>query len=35
VSTIAGELKIQGGESHVIGVSINDRSAVLPAGHTG
>jgi predicted AlkP superfamily pyrophosphatase or phosphodiesterase len=34
VSTVADELKIQGGESHVIGVSIKDRSAILPAGHT-
>ncbi|HEX5226127.1 MAG TPA: alkaline phosphatase family protein [Bryobacteraceae bacterium] len=34
VSTVADELKIQGGDSHVIGVSIKDRSAILPAGHT-
>ena len=34
VSTVVDELKIQGGESHAIGVSIKDRSAILPAGHT-
>ena len=34
VSTVPDELKMQGGESHVIGVSIKDRSAILPAGHT-
>lgn len=34
VSTVADELKIQAGDSHVIGVSIKDRSAILPAGHT-
>ena len=34
VSTVPDELKIQGGESHVIGISIKDRSAILPAGHT-
>jgi predicted AlkP superfamily pyrophosphatase or phosphodiesterase len=34
VSTVADELKIQGGESHAIGVSIKDRSAILVAGHT-
>jgi predicted AlkP superfamily pyrophosphatase or phosphodiesterase len=33
-STIADELKIQGmGESRVIGISIKDRGAILPAGH--
>ena len=34
VSTVADELKIQGGESHAIGISIKDRSAILPLGHT-
>jgi predicted AlkP superfamily pyrophosphatase or phosphodiesterase len=34
VSTVPDELKMQGGDSHVIGVSIKDRSAILPAGHT-
>jgi hypothetical protein len=33
VSTIPDELKVQGLESRVIGVSIKDRSAILPAGH--
>ena len=33
VSTVGDELKIQRGESKVIGVSIKDRSAILPAGH--
>jgi predicted AlkP superfamily pyrophosphatase or phosphodiesterase len=33
VSTVVDELKIQGGESHAIGVSIKDRGAILPAGH--
>ncbi len=33
VSTVGDELKIQGGDSKVIGVSIKDRSAILPAGH--
>jgi predicted AlkP superfamily pyrophosphatase or phosphodiesterase len=32
-STVGDELKIQGPESRVIGVSIKDRSAILPAGH--
>jgi predicted AlkP superfamily pyrophosphatase or phosphodiesterase len=33
VSTVGDELKMQGGDSKVIGVSIKDRSAILPAGH--
>ena len=33
VTTVGDELKSQGGDSHVIGVSIKDRSAILPAGH--
>jgi predicted AlkP superfamily pyrophosphatase or phosphodiesterase len=34
VSTIGDELKIaSGGKSHVIGVSLKDRSAILPVGH--
>jgi predicted AlkP superfamily pyrophosphatase or phosphodiesterase len=33
VSTIGDEVKMQGAESKVIGVSIKDRSAILPAGH--
>jgi hypothetical protein len=33
VSTVGDELKIQHGESRVIGISIKDRSAILPAGH--
>jgi len=33
VSTVGDELKMQGGDSKVIGVSLKDRSAVLPAGH--
>jgi len=33
VSTIADELKMADSASHVIGVSIKDRSAILPAGH--
>ena len=33
VSTVGDELKIQRPESKVIGVSIKDRSAILPAGH--
>ena len=33
VSTVGDELKMQRGESKVIGVSIKDRSAILPAGH--
>lgn len=33
VSTIGDELKMQGRQSKVIGVSIKDRSAILPCGH--
>jgi len=34
VSTVGDELKIaSGGKSHVIGVSLKDRSAILPVGH--
>ncbi len=33
VSTVGDELKMQGGDSKVIGISIKDRSAILPAGH--
>jgi len=34
VSTVGDELKIaDGGQSRIIGVSIKDRSAILPAGH--
>ncbi len=33
VTTIGDELKMQGREAKVIGVSIKDRSAILPAGH--
>jgi predicted AlkP superfamily pyrophosphatase or phosphodiesterase len=34
VSTVGDELKIaSGGKSHVIGISLKDRSAILPAGH--
>jgi len=33
VSTVADELKIRYPGSHVIGVSIKDRGAILPAGH--
>jgi len=33
VSTVGDEIKMQGGDSKVIGVSIKDRSAILPAGH--
>ena len=33
VSTVVDELKIQGGDSHVIGISIKDRAAILPSGH--
>ncbi len=36
VSTVGDELKISnGGRSRVIGISIKDRSAILPAGHMG
>lgn len=34
VSTVADELKMQGRESKAIGVSIKDRSAILPAGRS-
>jgi predicted AlkP superfamily pyrophosphatase or phosphodiesterase len=33
VSTVADEVKMRGGDSKVIGVSIKDRGAILPAGH--
>ncbi len=33
VSTLGDEIKMQGLESKVIGISIKDRSAILPAGH--
>jgi predicted AlkP superfamily pyrophosphatase or phosphodiesterase len=33
VSTVGDELKMSGAESHIISVSIKDRSAVLPGGH--
>ncbi len=33
VSTLGDEIKIQGNDSKVIGISIKDRSAILPAGH--
>ncbi|HUB32440.1 MAG TPA: alkaline phosphatase family protein [Bryobacteraceae bacterium] len=33
VSTVGDELKMSGSDSHIIGVSIKDRSAILPAGH--
>lgn len=33
VSTVGDELKMQGGDSKVIGISIKDRSAILPVGH--
>jgi predicted AlkP superfamily pyrophosphatase or phosphodiesterase len=33
VSTIGDDLKIQGLDSKVIGISIKDQSAILPAGH--
>ncbi|MBV9400565.1 MAG: alkaline phosphatase family protein [Bryobacterales bacterium] len=34
VSTVGDEIKMHGIESHAIGVSIKDRSAILPVGHT-
>ena len=35
VSTVADELKVaSGSKSHAIGISLKDRSAILPAGHT-
>ncbi len=33
VSTVGDELKMQGNHSRVIGISIKDRGAILPAGH--
>ncbi len=33
VSTVGDEIKMQGQKAKVIGVSIKDRSAILPAGH--
>ena len=33
VSTVPDEVKMQGAESKTIGISIKDRSAILPAGH--
>ena len=33
VSTVGDELKMKGNDSKVIGISIKDRSAILPAGH--
>ena len=33
VSTVGDELKMQGGDSRVIGISIKDRGAILTAGH--
>ena len=33
VSTVGDELKMQGGDSKVIGISIKDRGAILPSGH--
>jgi len=33
VSTVGDEIKMSGQESRVVGVSIKDRSAILPAGH--
>ncbi len=33
VSTVGDELKMQGNDSKVIGISIKDRGAILPAGH--
>jgi predicted AlkP superfamily pyrophosphatase or phosphodiesterase len=34
VSTLGDEIKMQGQTSKVIGISIKDRSAILPVGHT-
>jgi predicted AlkP superfamily pyrophosphatase or phosphodiesterase len=34
VSTLGDEIKLHGIESHAIGISIKDRSAILPVGHT-
>ena len=33
VSTLGDQIKMQGGDSKVIGISIKDRSAILPSGH--
>ena len=33
-STVSDELKIAGRQSRVVGISIKDRSAILPVGHT-
>ncbi len=33
VSTVGDEIKMSGQHSHVIGISMKDRSAILPAGH--
>jgi predicted AlkP superfamily pyrophosphatase or phosphodiesterase len=33
VSTVGDELKMSGQPSHVIGISLKDRGAILPAGH--
>jgi predicted AlkP superfamily pyrophosphatase or phosphodiesterase len=33
VSTIGDELKMANGKSHAIGISLKDRSAILPTGH--
>src|SRR5208282_2635808 len=33
VSTLGDELKMAGGGGKVIGISLKDRSAILPAGH--
>ncbi|HLH16640.1 MAG TPA: alkaline phosphatase family protein [Bryobacteraceae bacterium] len=33
VSTVGDELKMSGSDSHVVSVSIKDRSAILPGGH--
>jgi predicted AlkP superfamily pyrophosphatase or phosphodiesterase len=34
VDTVGDELKMASGKSHVIGISLKDRAAILPAGHT-
>lgn len=34
VSTVGDEVKMSGFDSKIIGISIKDRSAILPAGHT-
>src|SRR5207302_11005195 len=33
VSTLADQIKMADGKSHAIGVSLKDRSAILPVGH--